>query len=98
MYMTTHAFHCLGGGGTVHTLNRPQVPHITLLLLSLLLLLLPPSGDTFLLPATTPPRTLLEHLAKSIFDYHTTGTEYDPYRSGAEWWSMVLEEEDDVGE
>ena len=34
---------------------------------------------------------VLEALSKAmaIFEHHTAGCEFDPARSGAEWWSQV---------
>ncbi|GMH93981.1 hypothetical protein TrVE_jg11681 [Triparma verrucosa] len=55
-------------------------------------------GDTFFLPATVPPRCGLEALAKSFFDFHTKDAEgFDPERSGAEWWTQVIDMRDDIG-
>ncbi|GLE06342.1 hypothetical protein PINS_up015589 [Pythium insidiosum] len=50
------------------------------------------TGSTFFLPATMEPRCLLERLAKDVFEFHAKDvTEYDPARSGAEWWTLVLD-------
>ena len=55
-------------------------------------------GDTFFLPATVPPRCGLEALAKSLFEFHTKDAEgFDPERSGAEWWTQVIDTRDDIG-
>ena len=53
------------------------------------------SGSTFFLPAVMKPRCALEDLAMQIFKAHTEGlipgTHYDLERSGAEWWTLVLD-------
>ncbi|GMH82051.1 hypothetical protein TL16_g09132 [Triparma laevis f. inornata] len=54
-------------------------------------------GDTFFLPATVPSRCGLESLAQSLFNFHAKDCEFDPERSGAEWWTQVIDTRDDVG-
>lgn len=53
------------------------------------------TGVTFFLPAVATPRCALEALVLQIFKAHTTdlipGQHYDMERSGAEWWTLVLE-------
>lgn len=53
------------------------------------------SGATFFLPAVMKPRCALEDLAMQIFKAHTKelvpGTHFDLERSGAEWWTLVLD-------
>jgi len=53
------------------------------------------SGATFFAPAAIKPRCALEKLAMDIFQAHTKGLEagkhYDLERSGAEWWTLVLD-------
>lgn len=53
------------------------------------------SGATFFMPASMKPRCLLEQLALNIFKTHTKGLEpgkhFDVERSGAEWWTLVLD-------
>jgi hypothetical protein len=53
------------------------------------------SGVTFFLPAGATPRCALEDLVLQIFRAHThdliPGHHYDIERSGAEWWTLVLE-------
>ena len=53
------------------------------------------AGATFFVPALMHPRCALEALALEVFNAHTRGLEagrdYDPDRSGAEWWTLVLE-------
>jgi len=57
------------------------------------------SGETFWVPAggSEPPATLLEELALAIFQLHAGKSEFDPEKSGAEWWTLVVDEGDDVG-
>jgi hypothetical protein len=59
------------------------------------------SGETYFLSAMATPRCGMEHLARRVFDLHTSGLlvgeDYDPACSGAEWWSLVLDRDDDVG-
>ena len=56
------------------------------------------AGATFFVPAQMTPRCALEELALDIFKAHTKGLKegehYDPERSGAEWWTLVLESGD----
>lgn len=44
---------------------------------------------------------LEQKLAKSVFDFHTKdltgGEDYDEDKSGAEWWTLVLDNQDDIG-
>ena len=54
-------------------------------------------GETFFVRAADAPRCGLEALARSVFDYHTAGATFDPERSGAEWWTQVIDAEDDIG-
>lgn len=61
------------------------------------------TGETFFLPALMKPRCALEALAHTIFHAHVDGLQgtsngdgqksllYDPERSGAEWWTLVLD-------
>ena len=53
------------------------------------------SGATFFAPASMEPRCALEDLALKIFKIHTKnlvpGKHYDVERSGAEWWTLVLD-------
>jgi len=61
------------------------------------------AGHTFFVNADDEgPHTLLEDLALQIFHYHTQGMTiddegYNPKLSGAEWWSLSLDTDDDVG-
>jgi hypothetical protein len=41
------------------------------------------------LAATAAPRCALERLARAVFNQHTAGVDFDPERSGAEWWAQV---------
>ncbi|KAL7538649.1 hypothetical protein ACHAWF_006161 [Thalassiosira exigua] len=62
------------------------------------------TGSTFFLPCLMKPRCALESLAQTIFHAHVHSLEkwepqkggekrllYDPERSGAEWWTLVLD-------
>lgn len=53
------------------------------------------SGATFFVPGTMKPRCALEQLALNIFQSHTkgleTGKHFDLERSGAEWWTLVMD-------
>ena len=62
------------------------------------------AGSTFFLPCQMKPRCALEALAQQIFNAHVDGCDdisngdgekkkllYDPERSGAEWWTLVLD-------
>lgn len=53
------------------------------------------TGATFFMPAVMKPRCALEALASDIFKAHTKdlepGKHFDPERSGAEFWTLVLE-------
>ncbi|CAE8595943.1 unnamed protein product [Polarella glacialis] len=61
-------------------------------------------GETFWVPAGAAPESLsaIERLALAIFHLHvpkgdSSGCSYDASRSGAEWWTQVIETEDDIG-
>jgi hypothetical protein len=54
-------------------------------------------GSTFFLRSDSEPRCTLERLAKEIFMQHTAEAQYDPTKSGAEWWVLCLHQIDDVG-
>jgi len=53
------------------------------------------TGATFFMPAVMKPRCALEALASDIFKAHTkdleSGKHFDLERSGAEFWTLVLE-------
>jgi hypothetical protein len=53
------------------------------------------SGCTFFIPASMKPRCALERLALDIFQAHVKDLDpdkhYDLERSGAEWWTLVLD-------
>ena len=55
------------------------------------------AGMTFWLPSSAEPRTLLESIARRVFDFHTRGATFDPERSGAEWWCLHIGSDDEVG-
>ena len=54
------------------------------------------AGSTFFVPADAAPKTALELLALQIFRYHARDAAFDPARSGAEWWTQVIETEADI--
>ena len=57
------------------------------------------AGVTFWIAADSKPRCLLEHLALEIFRLHTKNCKpgtIDFGRSGAEWWTLDVENDDDV--
>jgi len=55
------------------------------------------SGNTFFLPANETPKCALEGLVHDIFRFHTENLKhrFDSNKSGAEWWSLVLDHNDD---
>jgi hypothetical protein len=55
------------------------------------------SGSTFFLRADEKPMCALEQLAMSIFRKHSEYATFDEKRSGCEWWTLVLDPEDEVG-
>jgi len=55
------------------------------------------SGSTFFIRASAKPMCTLEALAQQIFRFHTKDAQFDPERSGAEWWTQVIDAEDDIG-
>ncbi|GMH47207.1 hypothetical protein TrRE_jg2693 [Triparma retinervis] len=55
------------------------------------------AGDTFFVPASGVARCGLEALALSIFHHHAKDAKFDPSRSGAEWWTQVIDVRDDIG-
>ena len=54
------------------------------------------AGSTFFVRADAAPKTALELLALQIFRFHTRDAVFDPARSGAEWWTQVIETEADI--
>ena len=56
------------------------------------------TGETYWVPCDADPSTLtgLENLALSIFKTHTAGAIHDRSKSGAEWWTVVVEENDEA--
>jgi len=53
------------------------------------------SGETFWVPASAEPANALEQLAQEIFFFHASAVRgYDKEKSGAEWWSLVLDPQD----
>ena len=56
------------------------------------------AGCTFWVPAVTKkPKTSLEQLALDIFTFHARDAVFEPSKSGAEWWTLVIDESDEVG-
>lgn len=56
------------------------------------------AGCTFWVPAVTKkPKTSLEQLALDIFTFHARDAVFEPSKSGAEWWTLVIDESDVVG-
>jgi hypothetical protein len=54
------------------------------------------AGTTYFLPALMKPRCALEGLVQTIFQRHVQGLPegmYKPDQSGAEWWTLVLGED-----
>lgn len=54
------------------------------------------SGETFFVRACEEPKSALEQMAMDVFKFHAHGLTFDPEKSGAEWWTLVLDEESDV--
>lgn len=55
------------------------------------------SGSTYFQRADVAPRSCLEDLALQIFQFHTKNTMFKPECSGAEFWTQVVDCEDDIG-
>ena len=67
------------------------------------------SGETYWLAADAEPRCALERLAKHVFDAHvgdavkrfvaneSSAQPFDASRSGAEWWTQVVDIDDEIG-
>eukprot|EP00747_Dinoflagellata_sp_TGD_P216215 gnl/TRDRNA2_/TRDRNA2_88801_c0_seq1.p1 gnl/TRDRNA2_/TRDRNA2_88801_c0~~gnl/TRDRNA2_/TRDRNA2_88801_c0_seq1.p1 ORF type:complete len:372 (+),score=28.26 gnl/TRDRNA2_/TRDRNA2_88801_c0_seq1:186-1301(+) len=58
--------------------------------------------ETYWMPANGRPRSALEELALRIFWFHTRsaaaqGEWFDAARSGAEWWTLVIGRENNIG-
>ncbi|CAM9153425.1 unnamed protein product [Hapterophycus canaliculatus] len=47
--------------------------------------------------ADAVPRNCLERLALDIFEAHTPDARFNRATSGAEWWTQVIDESDDIG-
>lgn len=55
-------------------------------------------GDTNWFPVDATPRCLLEQLVQAIFRSHAgDGGGFDPSNAGAEWWTLSIDPEDDIG-
>lgn len=50
-------------------------------------------GDTYWIAAGETAKNNYEALALEIFRKHTVGVEFDKERSGAEWWTVVIDSE-----
>ena len=59
------------------------------------------SGSTFFIGCNDKPSCPLERLALDIFDMHVPSSgqkvSFDSNRSGAEWWTQVIDSRDDIG-
>jgi hypothetical protein len=55
------------------------------------------AGATFWVPADAKSTTSLERLALQIFLFHSRDAISDVSKSGAEWWTQVIDTEDDIG-
>ncbi|CAN0120782.1 unnamed protein product, partial [Phaeothamnion confervicola] len=53
------------------------------------------TGETYWVQADSEPRCALEALALAIFREHTQEARFAKDRSGAEWWTQVVDAEDD---
>ena len=49
------------------------------------------SGETYFIKRNQTPRCNLENLALNIFRFHATNLDYDPDKSGAEWWTLAID-------
>jgi hypothetical protein len=50
------------------------------------------SGETYFIGADEMPGCALEQLAQDIFRFHAKGLSFDASKSGAEWWTLVLDD------
>jgi hypothetical protein len=55
------------------------------------------TGSTYFAASDQNPRCFLEKLALSIFRFHTKNAIFDAEKSGAEWWTQVIDCRDDIG-
>ena len=56
------------------------------------------TGATFFVSADSTPRCLLEKTALSIFRHYTDHLKgINPAKSGAEWWTQVIDSRDEIG-
>jgi len=56
------------------------------------------SGETYFIGAKEEPAAEVERLAKMIFDFHARNSiGVDLNKSGAEWWTQVIDANDDIG-
>jgi len=54
------------------------------------------TNATYWLGADAVPATAIEGLVLAIFKHHTYGVSFDVRRSGAEWWTQVIDGEHDI--
>lgn len=54
-------------------------------------------GSTYFQRSDLPGRCCLEVLALSIFRFHTKDAHFNPALSGAEWWTQVVDSNNDIG-
>ena len=55
------------------------------------------AGCTFWVPANAKPTTSIEQLALDVFRFHAQDALYDQTNSGAEWWTQVIGDCDEIG-
>eukprot|EP00903_Cladosiphon_okamuranus_P005906 g5840.t1 len=55
------------------------------------------TGRTYWVQSDALPRNSLERLALDIFEAHTAGARFNRATSGAEWWTQVIKDSDDIG-
>ena len=55
------------------------------------------TGSTYFIGADRSPRCFLEKVALAIFRFHTKDAVFDGKKSGAEWWTQVVDCRDDIG-
>lgn len=55
------------------------------------------TGETFWIGCESAPRCSLEQIALDIFHFHSKDAVFDAKKSGAEWWCVAIDPDDDVG-
>jgi hypothetical protein len=76
---------------TFHAALPLNPPQLEALRTNCMLCCFPFTDDAYWLPATMEPRCFMERIARSIFLHHTNGVQYDPSKSGCEWWAQIRE-------